>query len=455
MKQKASLPKGTRDFSSSIMVKRNYIIGIIRKAFEKYGYLPIETPAMENLSTLTGKYGDEGDRLIFKILNSGDFLSNTNFDSSISSKELTKQISSKALRYDLTVPFARFVSQNRNDLVFPFKRYQIQNVWRADRPQKGRYREFYQCDADIIGSNSILNEIELIQLYYDVFTNLGLTDFTIFLNNRKILSSIFELVGEDEKLFDFINSLDKLDDIGVNGVKEEMITKGISKELISKASILFDLKGDNSQILSVLKDFVSNSIIGQKGVEELDFIINTLQQLGGNINNKIKINLSLARGLDYYTGTIIEVKSNSVEIGSVGGGGRYDDLTSIFGLKDVSGVGISFGLDRIYHVLDELNLFPEIINQNLQVMFTNFGDNELIYSLKLLNNLRSKGVNAEIYPDSIKIKKQLNYANKKNIPFVVLAGTEEIEKNTIILKNMNDGSQKVINFEDLLNVFIK
>ena len=322
MKQKASLPKGTRDFSSSIMVKRNYIIGIIRKAFEKYGYLPIETPAMENLSTLTGKYGDEGDRLIFKILNSGDFLSKTNFNKGISSKELTKQISSKALRYDLTVPFARFVSQNRNDLVFPFKRYQIQNVWRADRPQKGRYREFYQCDADIIGSNSILNEIELIQLYYDVFTNLGLTDFTIFLNNRKILSSIFELVGEDEKLFDFINSLDKLDDIGVNGVKEEMITKGISKELISKASILFDLKGDNSQILSVLKDFVSNSTIGQKGVEELDFIINTLQQLGGDINNKIKINLSLARGLDYYTGTIIEVKSNSVEIGSIGGGGK-------------------------------------------------------------------------------------------------------------------------------------
>ena len=455
MKQKASLPKGTRDFSSLIMVKRNYIIGIIRKAFEKYGYLPIETPAMENLSTLTGKYGDEGDRLIFKILNSGDFLSKTNFDSSISSKELTKQISSKALRYDLTVPFARFVSQNRNDLIFPFKRYQIQNVWRADRPQKGRYREFYQCDADIIGSNSILNEIELIQLYYDVFTNLGLTDFTIFLNNRKILSSIFELVGEDEKLLDFVNSLDKLDDIGVNGVKEEMIKKGISKELISKSSILFNLKGDNSQILSVLKDFVSNSTIGQKGVEELDFIINTLQQLGGDINNKIKINLSLARGLDYYTGTIIEVKSNSVEIGSVGGGGRYDDLTSIFGLKDVSGVGISFGLDRIYHVLDELNLFPEIINQNLQVMFTNFGDNELIYSLKLLNNLRIKGVNAEIYPDSIKIKKQLNYANKKNIPFVVLAGPEEIEKNTIILKNMNDGSQKVINFEDLLNVFIK
>ena len=449
MNQKASIPKGTRDFSSEVMLKRNYVLKCIQSAFQRFGFMPIETPAMENLDTLMGKYGEEGDRLIFKILNSGDYLSKTSFDGDTTSKSLTRQISEKALRYDLTVPFARFVAQNRNDITFPFKRYQIQPVWRADRPQKGRFREFYQCDADVVGSDSLLYEVELVQLCDEVFALLGLQDYSICINNRKVLSGIAEIVRESEKLIDITVALDKLDKIGVEKVQEEMRTKGVSDEAITKMTPLFDLSGNNTKKLEKLELFLSDSKVGMKGIEELRFVFNMLSEIGLR-KAKLELDVTLARGLNYYTGAIFEVKTNEMQMGSIGGGGRYDDLTSMFGLKDVSGVGISFGLDRICLVLEELNLFPDLLEASTQLMFVNFGGQEAAYCMKLLKQLREAGVNAEIYPTASKMKKQMNYADKKSIQYVVLVGEDEMLSGNLTVKNMNNGTQQSLTIQDLL-----
>lgn len=449
MAKKPSIPKGTRDFSSESMMKRNYVFEIIQSAFQRFGFMPIETPAMENLDTLMGKYGEEGDRLIFKILNSGDYLSKTSLSQNTSSKIFTKQISEKALRYDLTVPFARYVSQNRNDITFPFKRYQMQPVWRADRPQKGRFREFYQCDADVVGSDSLLYEVELVQLYDEVFANLGFQDYSICINNRKVLSGIAEIIGESEKLIDITVALDKLDNLGVKKVQEEMRTKGVSAEAIAKIAPLFELYGSNVDKLDNLETFLTNSEIGLKGVEELRFMLDILSDLGLQ-KAKLELDVTLARGLNYYTGAIFEVKTNEVQMGSIGGGGRYDDLTSIFGLKDVSGVGISFGVDRICLVLEELNLFPELLEASTQLMFVNFGEKEAAYCMKLLKQLRCSGVNAEIYPTAAKIKKQMNYADKKNVQYVVLVGENEMSSGDLTVKNMSEGTQQSLTIENLL-----
>ena len=449
MNQKASIPKGTRDFSSEVMLKRNYVLKCIQSAFQRFGFMPIETPAMENLDTLMGKYGEEGDRLIFKILNSGDFLSKTSFDGDTTFKSLTRQISEKALRYDLTVPFARFVAQNRNDITFPFKRYQIQPVWRADRPQKGRFREFYQCDADVVGSDSLLYEVELVQLCDEVFALLGLQDYSICINNRKVLSGIAEIVCESEKLIDITVALDKLDKIGVEKVQEEMRTKGVSDEAITKMTPLFDLSGNNTKKLEKLELFLSDSKVGMKGIEELRFVFNMLSEIGLR-KAKLELDVTLARGLNYYTGAIFEVKTNEMQMGSIGGGGRYDDLTSMFGLKDVSGVGISFGLDRICLVLEELNLFPDLLEASTQLMFVNFGGQEAAYCMKLLKQLREAGVNAEIYPTASKMKKQMNYADKKSIQYVVLVGEDEMLSGNLTVKNMNNGTQQSLTIQDLL-----
>ena len=449
MTLKPSIPKGTRDFSSDLMIQRNYVFKTIQNAFQRFGFLPIETPAMENLDTLMGKYGDEGDRLIFKILNSGDYFSKASIDRNTTSKSLTKQISEKALRYDLTVPLARYVVQNRNDITFPFKRYQMQPVWRADRPQKGRFREFFQCDADVVGSDSLLYEVELVQLYDKVFASLGLEDFTICINNRKVLSGIAEVIGEHEKLVDITLALDKLDKVGVQKVKEEMRSKGVSDQAITKMNPLFELSGTNANKLNQLNLFLSNSNVGIKGVEELRFVLNMLDDLGLE-KAKLELDVTLARGINYYTGAIFEVKTNQVQFGSIGGGGRYDDLTSMFGLNDVSGVGISFGVDRICLVLQELNLFPELIKNSTQLMFVNFGVNEASYCMNLLNQLRDSGVNSEIYPTAAKMKKQMNYADKKGVQYVVLVGENEMKSGTLSVKNMSDGTQKSMKIQDLL-----
>ena len=449
MTLKPSIPKGTRDFSSDLMIQRNYVFKTIQNAFQRFGFLPIETPAMENLDTLMGKYGDEGDRLIFKILNSGDYFSKASIDRNTTSKSLTKQISEKALRYDLTVPLARYVVQNRNDITFPFKRYQMQPVWRADRPQKGRFREFFQCDADVVGSDSLLYEVELVQLYDKVFASLGLEDFTICINNRKVLSGIAEVIGEHEKLVDITLALDKLDKVGVQKVKEEMRSKGVSDQAITKMNPLFELSGTNANKLNQLNLFLSNSNVGIKGVEELRFVLNMLDDLGLE-KAKLELDVTLARGINYYTGAIFEVKTNQVQFGSIGGGGRYDDLTSMFGLNDVSGVGISFGVDRICLVLQELNLFPELIKNSTQLMFVNFGVNEASYCMNLLKKLRDSGVNSEIYPTAAKMKKQMNYANKKGVHYVVLVGEDEMTSGTLTVKNMRDGTQKNMKIQELL-----
>lgn len=449
MTQKASIPKGTRDFSSEVMLKRNYVLKSIQSTFQRFGYMPIETPAMENLDTLMGKYGDEGDRLIFKILNSGDFLSKAPFLGDTTSKSLTRKISEKALRYDLTVPFARYVVKNRNDLYFPFKRYQMQPVWRADRPQKGRFREFYQCDADVVGSDSLLCEVELVQLCDEVFALLGLQDYTICINNRKVLSGIAEIICETEKLNDITVALDKLDKIGVEKVQEEMRSKGVSDEAIANMTPLFNLSGGNTNKLEKLESFLSNSEVGMKGIEELRFVLNMLSDIGLQ-KAKLELDVTLARGLNYYTGAIFEVKTNQMQMGSIGGGGRYDDLTSIFGLKDVSGVGISFGLDRIFLVLEELNLFPDLLEDSTQLMFVNFGEQETLYCMKLLKQIREAGVNAEIYPTSAKLKKQMNYADKKNIKYVVLVGEDEMVSGNLTVKNMSEGTQQSLTIQDLL-----
>ncbi|MGJ8659987.1 MAG: histidine--tRNA ligase [Cellulophaga fucicola] len=532
MAQKPSIPKGTRDFSPSEVAKRNYIFDIVKKHFQTFGFQPIETPSFENSQTLMGKYGDEGDRLIFKILNSGDYLKDIRknwseaglvinnifalletflvsnslaFDAILekgceiffkgetkndvkkymelykekilslgkdyetldnAEKGFAKQelflnfyeefinktlldsrvsasvISEKALRYDLTVPFARYVVMHQNEIDFPFKRYQIQPVWRADRPQKGRFREFFQCDADVVGSDSLLQEIELVQLYDAVFTDLKLTGTTIKLNNRKILAGIAEVIGAKERLIDFTVALDKLDKIGVDGITKEMLGKGISEEAIQKATPLFSLSGTNKEQLQVLAELLKDSEEGKKGVEELTFIIDAVEKLGLQSAN-LTIDVTLARGLNYYTGAIFEVAAPSgVKMGSIGGGGRYDDLTGIFGLKDVSGVGISFGLDRIYLVLEELGLFPEAIYKSLDVLCVNFGDKEAFAALELITELRKNGVKADVYPSSVKMQKQMKYANKRNVPYVIIIGEQELADGSFVVKNMEKGDQQ-------------
>lgn len=443
MAQKPSIPKGTRDFSPSEVAKRNYIFDLVKKHFTVFGFQPIETPSFENSETLLGKYGDEGDRLIFKILNSGDFISKVDdvTYSSKNSNSIAPKITEKALRYDLTVPFARYVAMHQNEIDFPFKRYQVQPVWRADRPQKGRFREFYQCDADVVGADSLLQEVELIQLYDAVFADLNLKGATIKLNNRKILSGIAETIGAKNLLIDFTIALDKLDKIGEEGVKKEMLEKGISESSIEKLAPLFSLSGENSEQLEALRQMLSQSEEGSAGVEELSFIVETIESMGLQ-SAKLSIDVTLARGLNYYTGAIFEVAPpQGVAMGSIGGGGRYDDLAGIFGLKDVSGVGISFGLDRIYLVLEELNLFPESVDQSLEVLCLNFGDNEALTALKLVNSLRKSGVKADLYPSNTKIQKQFKFANNRKVPFVILLGAEELKDDTFVVKNMATGEQ--------------
>ncbi|HLU80995.1 MAG TPA: histidine--tRNA ligase [Flavobacteriaceae bacterium] len=451
MSQKPTIPKGTRDFSSFEIARRNYILQIIKSKFEIYGFSPIETPSFENRETLMGKYGEEGDRLIFKILDSGDFLKKVSPES-LKEKDLSKiipQISGKALRYDLTVPFARYVVQHQNELDFPFKRYQIQNVWRADRPQKGRFREFLQCDADIVGSDSLWQEVELVQLYDRVFSELKLQGTTIKVNHRKILAGIAENIGESDKLIPFTTSLDKLDKIGQEGVKKEMLEKGISAEAISKMEALFSLSGSFLDKIEQLKKILSSSKTGMEGIAELEFIHKATEK-NPLISAMLDMDVTLARGLDYYTGSIFEVlPPQGIKMGSIGGGGRYDDLTGIFGMKGLSGTGISFGLDRIYLVLEEMKLFPESLTESTKVLFLNFGEKEAEYCFKTLTALRDHGIPAELYPDAAKMKKQMNYANKRGIPFVILAGSKEMEQKKFTLKNMESGTQDQLSEEEL------
>ena len=448
MKGNIQVPKGTRDFTSKVMFRRNYIFKKVRSCFERYGYAPIETPAMENIETLSGKYGQEGDRLIFKVLNSGDFLSKSKIDSTTTSKSLSKDISNKALRYDLTVPFARFVVNNQNQITFPFKRYQMQNVWRADRPQKGRFREFYQCDADVIGSKSLLNEIELIQLCDDIFTSLNIPNIQILINNRKILAAMIELMSASEYFDQFVIILDKIDKIGVENVKKELIKLGIDIKKINLLDKFLNIKNIND--ISVL---VNQNELGKKGIEELDFILKSIDSLELK-SSELKFNISLARGLDYYTGSIFEVKSSDVNIGSVAGGGRYDDLTSIFGLKDVSGVGISFGIDRIYLVMEELGLFPKDIDISSKVLFLNFGELEAKYCFKYLKELRNNNISSELYPNNDKIKKQMNYANNKGVQFVVMIGEDEMKSGQLTVKNMSTGEQNEMSISELIKIIL-
>ncbi len=452
MAQKPSIPKGTRDFSPIEVAKRNFIMNTIKSQFEKFGFQPIETPSFENSDTLMGKYGEEGDRLIFKILNSGDYLNKADQEAykNADSLKLTASISEKALRYDLTVPFARYVVQHQSEVEFPFKRYQIQPVWRADRPQKGRFREFFQCDADVVGSDSLWQEVEFVQLYDEVFTALNLNGVTIKINNRKVLSGFAEVIGEQDKLIDFTVALDKLDKIGEDGVKKEMLEKGISMEALERIQPIFGLKGSFGEKMNVLKEILSGSEVGLKGIEELQFIQNVLEELPLK-SAVLDLDVTLARGLNYYTGAIFEVAPpESVKMGSIGGGGRYDDLTGIFGLKDMSGVGISFGLDRIYLVLEELDLFPTTVSANTKVLFINFGDKEALYGLKAVQKLREAGIAAEIYPDAAKMKKQMNYANRREIPFVVLAGDEEMKNSVYGLKDMISGDQDKIDLQAMI-----
>jgi histidyl-tRNA synthetase len=451
MAQKPSIPKGTRDFSPAEVAKRQYIMQIIKSNFEKFGFQPIETPSFENSETLMGKYGEEGDRLIFKILNSGDYLAKANV-SHLEDKDsikLTSTISEKALRYDLTVPFARYVVQHQNDIEFPFKRYQIQPVWRADRPQKGRFREFFQCDADVVGSKSLWQEVELVQLYDTVFTTLGLKGVTIKINNRKILSGIAEVIGASDKLIDFTVALDKLDKIGEDGVKKEMVEKGISEEAIAKVQPLFNFTGTISVKIEKLSQLLVSSQEGMKGVEELRFICDNSMNLGLS-TAVLDLDVTLARGLNYYTGAIFEVAPpKEVAMGSIGGGGRYDDLTGIFGLKNMSGVGISFGLDRIYLVIEELNLFPETVTATTKALFINYGDSQAFYAMKAIQKLRASGIKVELYPDNTKVAKQFQHADKRNIPFAVIIGENEISPDSFALKNLATGEQFSLDFEGL------
>ncbi len=451
MAQKPGIPKGTRDFSPEVMVKRNYIFNTIKEVFQRYGYLPIETPAMENLSTLMGKYGEEGDKLLFKILNSGDFLKKADdrFLTERNSNKLVNQISEKGLRYDLTVPFARYVVQHQNEIAFPFKRYQIQPVWRADRPQKGRYREFYQCDVDVVGSNSLLNEVELIQIVDEVFEKLNV-NVVLKLNNRKVLAGIAEKIGALDRIVDITVAIDKLDKIGLENVNIELADKGLSREAIDTLQPIILLEGTNSEKLSELKSVLKDSEVGMTGISELEQVFEMVNIL--NLDLEVELDLTLARGLNYYTGAIFEVKSKDVEIGSITGGGRYDDLTGVFGLKGVSGVGISFGADRIYDVMNQLELFPEHADASVQVLFVNFGAREQLYCLKLLSEVRKNGINAELYPDSVKLKKQMIYANKKQVPYVAMVGETEMNEKVINLKNMVSGEQEKVTVERLIAI---
>jgi histidyl-tRNA synthetase len=454
---KPSLAKGTRDFSPQEMAKRNYIFDTIKTVFKKYGYAEIQTPSMENLSTLTGKYGDEGDKLIFKILNSGDYLTkaDTKHLANLDSNALVKSISEKALRYDLTVPFARYVVMHQNEIALPFKRFQVQPVWRADRPQKGRYREFYQCDVDVVGSDSLLNEAEFILIYQEALTNLGMNDFTIKINNRKILSGIAEVIGKPELIIDMTVAIDKLDKIGLDGVVNELLTRGFDEADIKLLKPVILLEGSNEEKLSALKEVLSVSKIGLDGIAELEKVFAFLKQLLSGSTLKypdLELDITLARGLNYYTGCIFEVKTNEVAMGSIGGGGRYDDLTGMFGLKGLTGVGISFGADRIYDVMHELDLFPVSAAKGTKVLISNFDTEAENYALPLLQKFRECGIAAEIYPSSAKLKKQMSYADAKAIPYVIIIGSDEMNDNLLMLKNMSTGDQQKLNVDDIIAV---
>jgi len=454
MAQKPSIPKGTRDFGPEEMAKRNYIFNTIKDVYALYGFQQIETPAMETLQTLMGKYGEEGDKLLFKILNSGDYLSKVSDEElhERNSLHLAASLCEKGLRYDLTVPFARYVVMHRDELQLPFKRYQIQSVWRADRPQKGRYREFYQCDADIVGSDSLLNEIELMQIVDTVFTQFGIK-VQIKINNRKILAGIAEIIGEPDKIVDITVAIDKLDKIGLDHVNAELKANGISDEAIEKLQPIISLEGSNEAKLNVIAGVLQGSETGLKGIEEIKFILDTLQSTG--LNNEIQLDLTLARGLNYYTGAIFEVKALDTSIGSITGGGRYDNLTGIFGMPGLSGVGISFGADRIYDVLNTLNLYPKEATNATQVLFINFGERETTYCLPFVSQLRKAGIRTELFPDKAKMKKQMGYANAKHIPFVVLAGENEMNEGKLTLKDMQTGEQTLVTIEELTTTVLK
>ena len=451
MANKPNIPKGTRDFSPLEMAKRNYIFNTIKEVYALYGFRQIETPAMESLQTLMGKYGEEGDKLLFKVLNSGDFLSKVS-DEELQQRNplhLAARLCEKGLRYDLTVPFARYVVMHRDELQLPFKRYQIQPVWRADRPQKGRYREFYQCDADVVGSDSLLNEVELMQIIDTVFTRFGVR-VQIKINNRKILTGIAEVIGEADKIVDITVAIDKLDKIGLEAVNAELAEDGISQEAIEKLQPIISLSGTNDEKLDTIAQVLASSEIGMKGVEETRFILDTLKT--ANLNNEMQLDLTLARGLNYYTGAIFEVKALDVQIGSITGGGRYDNLTGIFGMPGLSGVGISFGADRIFDVLNTLDLYPQEAVHGTQLLFINFGDRETAYCLPIANEMRQAGIRTEVYPDKSKMKKQMSYANAMNIPFVALAGDNEIQEGKITLKNMLTGDQQLVTPEEMINI---
>ena len=448
---KPSLAKGTRDFTAKEIINRRLIINTLQKNFELFGFQPLETPSFENLSTLTGKYGEEGDRLIFKILNSGDYAAKTKDEdwNAKNSQKLISQISEKALRYDLTVPFARFVAMNHGQMVFPFKRYQIQPVWRADRPQKGRFREFYQCDADVVGSESLWQEVELVQLYLKSFAELQIP-VTLHINNRKILSGLAEFAGISDQLIDFTVALDKLDKIGKEGVVKELLEKNISQESIDQLDFLFSQSDDALENVLQLKEKFAGNEIGLQGVEELEFVLTKCMDLGISPEN-LKFDITLARGLDYYTGAIFEVKANNVAMGSIGGGGRYNNLTEVFGVKNIPGIGISFGLDRIYLVMEELGLFPENSESTVKYLFANYGETEAVEALKIIQKIRERGVSAELYPESVKLKKQFTYAEKKGIPNLIFFGEQEISDGNITVKNLESGEQKTWTIDDFLN----
>ena len=449
MATKPAIPKGTRDFSPIEMAKRNYIFDTIRSVYALYGFRQIETPAMENLSTLMGKYGEEGDKLLFKILNSGNFLSGLQADelSGEGTNKLAARLCEKGLRYDLTVPFARYVVQHREELTLPFRRYQIQPVWRADRPQKGRYREFYQCDADVVGSDSLLNEVELMQIVDTVFSRFGIR-VCIKLNNRKILSGIAEIIGEADKIVDITVAMDKLDKIGLDNVNAELAAAGIGEEAIARLQPIITLSGTNAEKIAVMKEVLADSEIGKKGIEECEFVLDTLAGLG--LQNAIELDLTLARGLNYYTGCIFEVKALDVQIGSITGGGRYDNLTGIFGLPGVSGVGISFGADRIFDVLNQLDLYPRETITGTQLLFVNFGAAEAAWCLPVMAKVRAVGIRCEIYPDAAKMKKQMGYANAQGIPFVAIVGETEMQEGRVTLKNMQTGEQASVGVDELI-----
>ncbi|MCX6231740.1 MAG: histidine--tRNA ligase [Bacteroidetes bacterium] len=450
--QKPSIPRGMRDFGPLEMQRRNYIFDSIRSVFQLYGYQPIETPSMENLSTLMGKYGEEGDKLLFKVLNSGNYIEKATEESYLDYKKLTSVISEKGLRYDLTVPFARYIVMNRNEIVFPFKRYQIQPVWRADKPQKGRYREFYQCDVDVIGSNSLLNEAELVKVTDVIFNKLGILTI-IKINNRKILAGIAEVIGFPEKIIDICIAIDKMDKIGLEKVNTELMEKGLTAKAIEILQPILQLKGNNAEKTDIIRNFLNSSAIGIKGIEEITTVFEYIESI--DIKAEVELDLTLARGLNYYTGAIFEVKAKDVQIGSICGGGRYDDLCGIFGMPDTSGVGISFGADRIYDVMAELQLFPKEVETATKVLFINFSEKEISYCLPLATSLRNNGISTEIYPEAAKLKKQFSYADAKKIPFVIIIGEEEMKNDSLKIKDMNSGNEVILQSAELISYFSK